>query len=272
MNLDRKNYYDVLELPPTCTQEDINNSYRRQKNSYAGDSVALYSLMTKDECEKMLELIEEAYSILSIPEKRREYDKVRGINIEQQLSPTQVEKQSISDPFGSSSNISSSESQRSNDLMSMTMDHNSQNESFQYQNRDTYVNNEPSSDFVRQAEHSKKSSVDIPKVSAYRKFSLDYEVNPEFEQEIENCTEFTGPFLKTIREYKNVSVERMAEMTRISKTYIRNLEEENVEKLPALVYTRGFVYQYAKCLKLNPELVATSFLHHIKKLKAQSQS
>ena len=84
--------------------------------------------------------------------------------------------------------------------------------------------------------------------------------------------EFTGSFLKTIREYKNVSVERMAEMTRISKTYIRNLEEENVEKLPALVYTRGFVYQYAKCLKLNPELVATSFLHHIKKLKAQSQS
>lgn len=272
MNLDSKNYYDVLELPPNCTQEDINNSYLRQKNSYAGDSVALYSLMTKDECDKMLELIEEAYSILSVPEKRKEYDKVRGINTEEQLSPTQVEKQSIADPFGYGQASTSNESLASNDLMSQTMEHNSRHENFQYQNRDTYVNNEPSSDFIRQAEHSKKSSVNIPKVSAYRKFSLDYATNPEFEQEIENCTEFTGTFLKSIREYKNVSIERMAEMTRISKTYIRNLEDENIEKLPALVYTRGFVYQYAKCLKLNPELVATSYLHHIKKLKAQSQA
>ena len=58
-------------------------------------------------------------------------------------------------------------------------------------------------------------------------------------------------------------------MTRISKTYIKNIEEDEFSKLPADVYTRGFVYQYAKTLKLNPELAATSYLHNIRQLKAE---
>ena len=59
----------------------------------------------------------------------------------------------------------------------------------------------------------------------------------------------------------------MAEMTKISKTYIRNIEDDEIAKLPADVYTRGFVYQYAKCLKLNPDVVAKSYIHHLRQLK-----
>jgi cytoskeletal protein RodZ len=61
----------------------------------------------------------------------------------------------------------------------------------------------------------------------------------------------------------------MAEMTRISKTHITAIENEDVAKLPADVYVRGYVYQYAKVLKLEPERVATSYLLHFKKLKSQ---
>ena len=61
----------------------------------------------------------------------------------------------------------------------------------------------------------------------------------------------------------------MAEMTRISKTHITALENEDLPKLPADVYVRGYVYQYAKVLKLNPEAVAASFLVNFKKLKNQ---
>ena len=122
-------------------------------------------------------------------------------------------------------------------------------------------------EFVYSQEHSQKSLSSVTKAQAYQKFGLNYEPDSSFEQEIENCSEYTGSFLKKIREYKNVSVERMADMTKISKTYIRNIEEEDYVKLPADVYTRGFVYQYAKCLKLNPELVATSYVHHLKQIK-----
>jgi cytoskeletal protein RodZ len=87
------------------------------------------------------------------------------------------------------------------------------------------------------------------------------------EQKIEQSTEFTGAFLKQIREYKNVPMERLVEMTRISRTHLEAIEGDVIGKLPADVYTRGFVAQYAKVLKLNPDLVATSYIHHIKRLK-----
>jgi hypothetical protein len=109
----------------------------------------------------------------------------------------------------------------------------------------------------------------VSKITAQKKFGLDYTENVEMEKRIGNCIDFSGTFLKEIREYKNVGIERMAEMTRISKTHLTALENEEVSKLPADVYVRGYVYQYAKVLKLNPEQVAASYLSHLKKLKNQ---
>ena len=80
MDLERKNYYEVLEIPVSATPQEIERSYVRAKNAYSGDSVALYSLLTPQECADVLSQIEEAYAILGFPEKRREYDRVRGLN------------------------------------------------------------------------------------------------------------------------------------------------------------------------------------------------
>ena len=41
------------------------------------------------------------------------------------------------------------------------------------------------------------------------------------------------------------------------------IEAENITELPARVYTRGFVYQYAKCLKMDPEEVAASYMNRV---------
>ncbi len=109
----------------------------------------------------------------------------------------------------------------------------------------------------------------LAKLVAANRFSLEYETQPEFDLEIEQATEFSGEFLKKIREYKNVDLPRMSDMTKVSKTYIKCIEEETLENLPALVYVRGFVYQYAKCLKINPDLVATSYLFRIKTLQGE---
>lgn len=110
----------------------------------------------------------------------------------------------------------------------------------------------------------------VSKISAQKKFALEFQEDSEMNRRIRECSEFTGSFLKEIREYKNVSIERMAEMTRISKTLIKAIETEDLPKLPAEVYVRGYVYQLAKVLKLNPEMVAASFILHYKKLKSQN--
>lgn len=103
----------------------------------------------------------------------------------------------------------------------------------------------------------------ISNLVASNKFALKYDVDPIFEKEIKELKEFSGETLKRVREYKNVDIARMCEMTRISKTHLKNIEAENINELPARVYTRGFVYQYAKCLKMDPEEVAASYMNRV---------
>lgn len=219
-----KNYYEVLEIPTDASHKDINKGYTRAKNAYSQDSLALYSLMTKEECDEILNLVEEAYTILSEPHKRKLYDEARGLNT---------------------------------GLASSTRN---------FSETDTFDDN---------STHSLKPSIDstakhsMTKIVAKNRFKLEFDVDPEFEQELEQVSEWTGALLKKIREYKQVDIPRLADMTKVSKTYLRHIEEEDLNGLPATVYVRGFVYQYAKCLKLNPELVATSYLFRLKTLKGE---
>lgn len=229
MDAERKNYYEVLEIETNSTPGQIETAYVRAKNAYSGDSVALYSLMTKTECDSILGLIEEAYSVLGFPEKRREYDRIRGFNLNNQYQPT-----------------------RSTEVQTASFVEKRDRDSIQYE------------DFGSNLIEAK-----VSKISAQKKFGLDYKEDPEMDRKIDECTEYTGIFLKSVREYKNVSLERMAEMTRISKTHLQALENEDIAKLPADVYVRGYVYQYAKVLKLSPDTVAASYLLHFKKLKTQ---
>lgn len=209
-----KNYYEVLEVNLSATSEEIYKAYTRAKNAYSGDSLALYSLLSQDEAEKILDLIEEAYTILSNPDKRRQYNSVRGIGQDQ-----------------SQTNVAASSSPNSGEFAQVR---------------------EPG---------------EINKIMAKKRYGLEYNEDSEFEKEIEQCEEFSGEFLKKIRGYKNVDLNRLAEMTKISKTHLQYIEEEDLPKMPAAVYIRGFVYQYAKCLKLNPDFVANSYLARLKKLR-----
>jgi curved DNA-binding protein CbpA len=253
---DNKNYYDILEVQSGATLQEIHNAYTRAKNAYSGDGAALYSLMSQNECEDILNQIEEAYSILGVADKRHAYDKVKGFNQSHTPQGFQDEVMSRPDykPHNSLSDLIS-------ETQNVSQDSTAAFESKQEELKEEYKYNQ---------EHTNKSQVTVSKVQAFKKFGLNYEIDSDFELEIENATEYTGELLKRIREYKSVTIERLADMTRISKTYIKNIEADEFSKLPADVYTRGFVYQYAKTLKLNPDLAATSYLNNIKQLKANA--
>jgi cytoskeletal protein RodZ len=52
----------------------------------------------------------------------------------------------------------------------------------------------------------------------------------------------------------------MAAITKISKRYLRAIEGDDFATLPAKVYIRGFVGQYARVLGLDSGRVAQSYL------------
>src|SRR5688572_15201843 len=79
ISFESRNYYDLLEVQPDASSTEIRSAYLRAKAAYKKDSVALYTLMSESETEGLLKQIEEAFVVLSSPERRREYDRKHGI-------------------------------------------------------------------------------------------------------------------------------------------------------------------------------------------------
>ena len=51
-----------------------------------------------------------------------------------------------------------------------------------------------------------------------------------------------------------------AEITKISKRYLLALEQNDFEVLPAAVYVRGFVSEYARAMGLPSEAIARAYM------------
>ncbi len=63
--------------------------------------------------------------------------------------------------------------------------------------------------------------------------------------------------LRQSREARNLTVQQVAEITKVRADHIRAVEEGNYEVFSALVYIRGFVRTYAGLLKLDvPQVMA----------------
>jgi flagellar biosynthesis protein FlhG len=76
----------------------------------------------------------------------------------------------------------------------------------------------------------------------------------------EPSADFDGPRLRRSRMRRGLELDDVARATKVNPTYLRFLEEERFEELPARVYVRGFVALYASCLGLEPKSVAEDYM------------
>ena len=86
----------------------------------------------------------------------------------------------------------------------------------------------------------------------------------ELAREIHAETEFTGRLLERVRESQGVEIDDIAQRTKIAAAHVRAIEAEDFGKLPAQVYTRGFVQQIAKLLGLDPTQVTRTYLRRMR--------
>jgi len=77
---------------------------------------------------------------------------------------------------------------------------------------------------------------------------------------------FSGQFIRLIRESHGLTLDDITSITRITKINLLNLENENFKDLPALVYVRGYLMQYARCLKLDPKQASSSYIQRMQEL------
>ncbi|MEO1172337.1 MAG: helix-turn-helix domain-containing protein, partial [Myxococcota bacterium] len=69
-----------------------------------------------------------------------------------------------------------------------------------------------------------------------------------------------GDLLRRIRESAGATLAQVAEITKIGRGYLRAIEANDFDMLPAPVYVRGFVVEYARVLGLDSEQVVSSFM------------
>ena len=68
-----------------------------------------------------------------------------------------------------------------------------------------------------------------------------------------------GRYLRQERELRGVSLEQIAEQTRIGVGNLRALERDELARLPARVFLLGFVRSYAEAIGLDPDEAALRF-------------
>jgi len=72
-------------------------------------------------------------------------------------------------------------------------------------------------------------------------------------------TESIGSHLRRERELRKISLEEVAEQTRIKIEYLQAIESEHFEKIPGMTFARGYLKAYADCIGLASEDVLLRF-------------
>lgn len=291
-----QSYYEILDVKPDASQSEIRQAYLRTKSAYSKDSAALYSIFDEHETRRVLESIEQAYLVLSNAEKRKEYDRVHGFLKSDERLPLTTKKSGNAHAFSFSGNASAGDAAHeaaravfgagasdfgsTRDASGSTATRPAATAGAEdaalaakraalhedYSTPRTLASSEaagpPVEDYSTRSIGNSQNRLGI-----VRRIELTkpYEKNSVMEGEILNETSFRGEFLRRVREYKGISIDEIAEFTKISKTYVNCIESEEFESLPAPAYLRGFVAQIAKALKLPHEKAASAYMDNYKK-------
>ena len=73
-------------------------------------------------------------------------------------------------------------------------------------------------------------------------------------------TQFTGSLLRQVRESHRVSLSEISKKTKIGVPYLKAIEDDDFSNLPAVVYAKGFLTEFARFLKLDPKQVSRTYV------------
>jgi Helix-turn-helix domain/DnaJ domain len=82
--------------------------------------------------------------------------------------------------------------------------------------------------------------------------------------------EASGEFLRLAREALDLDLSTISEETKIGCSMLEYIETERLDRLPAPIYLKNFTLQIARCLGLDEEKVARTYLARIRRLQSHA--
>ncbi|NDD92061.1 hypothetical protein EBZ37_08255 [bacterium] len=230
------NHYELLDIPPDASPQEIRAAYMRARAAFQKDSLAIYSLMDPAEANEMIQKIENAYQVLSHPDRKRAYDQDFLSRADTaQKNPFQTDPFSVPvDKVVSIDRTPPMESSADEQLLvAPVLDH-------------------------TQVPENNRSFLDQPEAPA---------IAPQPDPGTREIEEWSGGQIRKAREMRDYPIERLVEVTRIRRSYLQAIEAEDFQKLPAPVFVRGFLMQIARELKIPADSLMRSYLRRYENWK-----
>ncbi len=238
--IDELDHYEVLEVAREARRDEIERAFTLVRAAYGDDALAAYSVLSPDETKLWRERIEDAWRVLSDPDRRRAYDAALD---------GAADGSDDEDPFADRSGASGASG-----------------EFGEFGDRAAFTG-EPAP--LPEAPNSLPSFAGDSgwhgrdRALAVEETPMPARVAPrelESFEESDADAAWDGPRLRRARLARGLEIEDVAGVTKVNPTYLRFLEDERFDQLPAVVYVRGFVVAYARLLGLDPSRVAPSYV------------
>jgi flagellar biosynthesis protein FlhG len=220
-------HYEVLDIDPAATDEEIRRAHRRTRDIYGHDSLVVCGLYDRERLSSFHLRIEEAYDTLMDGERRRAYD----VALFPEGAPRRRPGVSDSRPLPM--------------ITPAAPPVEPENPALSFNGNGAAV--------VSEFDEA------VPTVSRPQP--------PEII--LEPGAEVTGPVLRRLREARGVDLNTISQKTKIGIGHLRAIEDERFDLMPAVVYVRGFLVEYAKFLRIDVKRVLDTYLERYKGVRAE---
>lgn len=228
-------HYEALEIDPVATDEEIRRAYRRVRDVYGPESLVICGLYDRDRLAALHLRIEEAYDTLMDAERRKAYDfELFPEGLPTRRRGTPATGTTVAPGVGGTGPL--------------------------------YLGEVREGASAAESPPAVAASADAAPAAAAPP-SPPRELPPE--PEIGPTTDITGPLLRQLREARGVDLNTISQRTKIGAGHLRAIEDERFDIMPAVVYVRGFLVEYAKFLRLDVARVLDTYLARYKAARAE---
>lgn len=233
--VENQDYYQILEVPYKASWGEIQKAYELAKTTYSKGALATYSLFDFNERGRILDKIEEAYLVLSHPEKRVKYDRAIEVLLSSSVGANRADVATAT-ATRTATPTATPTALPPPSTAGVTMP--------DVMKTETGV--------VTPVSIATPISVTIPVEVAM----LAGHVSPagHVASAVENEV-VSGKTLKALREKKGVTLEQIADKTRININYLEFIEAGRYSSLPAPVYIVSYLKQYAKIIGIDSAIL-----------------